>query len=742
VIALAWLLACPAGPAVKDDPTLTPSCATGEAADERGACVPEACLALPEGDVYLSPGASGDGSRMDPAGDLLAAAEGGVTVVLDPGNWPALALDEAHDGLRVLGRCVDGVVIEGEPALALDGPEATVQLSGLTLTGLGGASVLAGSLELSEVAVRAATGFGLAADGGGATLSLQDVEVVDTDVVEREGGNGILVTGGADLVATRVRLSGNHDIGLSATGRGTMLTLTDVTVADTQRARSGEDGWGVYVADQADMDATGLVVSGNRTVGMVAGGGGVAVTLRDSRVEGTVPESNEAVGYGAQFGYGARIEVERTTFLDNVGLALVLTGGGEITLTDVTVEGVDGPDGISLDCLYADGGVQVVASGLHLSRCGTLGIGLEQEGTTLLLEDSLIEDPRRYPGDFGAALYADSGAAATLRRVRTERTGVISVAVRDATVDLEDVELSDGRGLEGSFGWGLQVERGAQVSGSGLLLDGLREAAVVVDGDGSRAELADVTVQGTQRSVGFQGAAGLVAQLHGSLSVDGLVAEDNDGPALVAFDGDVVATDATIRDTSFAGAALLGGLLDLSDSSVDGGRPDPALGGGVGVFASAAETYSSGDPVLRLRDVVVGAHDYAAVWIEDGVGGTWELDDLDLAGGPGELLRSGVLAHGNAVYARATGAWDGEAGLRISGGTLRDAAVAVLLDEGVATVDASFTGAGTDLVQQRCVEGQVGSYVGPTTQVLCSGYDLLTVNLSYTTLLGTLVATP
>ena len=722
----------------KPDPadSVAVDCATGQAADALGVCVPAACVTLPEGDRYVAEGGSGDGSAEAPSGDLQSAADLGGTVVIGPGTWPGLSLDDRHDGLALVGRCVDLVVLDGAPGIRLDADQGTrVALSGLTVTGTTGIEVVKGTVAATEVVVDGADGVGVSASGSGAALELTDVRVLNTAVLDRVGGNGGRIEDGADLTATRTVFDANHDVGLKLTGRGTRGTLTDVTVSNTTEARDGEDGWGLRVSDGADVTATGLLVSGNASVGLVAGSSGTSFSLTDGVIENTQAGDNDAVGYGAQLGFGGIVSVTRTEIRDSVGIGLVLSGSSTVVLEDIVIQGVSGPAGVSLDCLYAEGGVVVEADRVRMSECGSLGAGADGPGTVLRLRDSEVLGPRVALGDYGSAVYVENGADAELTRLTTETTGVVSVVVSAATAALTDVTMIDGRGVDGAFGWGVAVSDGGQLEADTLVLDGMRELGLLVEDVGSFASLRDVTITNTTRSVGSQGAVGLATQLGGALEVSGFNSTVNQGPALLVLSGgSIVADGGSIDGSLYAGVALLGGSLQLADTTITDGAPDPALGGGVGLFASARETYSQGALDIVLRGVTIGAHPISAVWIEDGADGSFDFEDVDFTGGAGVALSNGARVHGNALYAYGTRPWDGARGLSIRDAVLHDATgCAVLLDAGTATIDAVWEANANDLVQQKCADAPVGTYGGTSDVVLCPPRDQLTLDLAYAT---------
>ena len=134
--AVAWgavavvLVACPP-PAPAPTPEPEAPCPTGQLLDEAGdepVCVPEACGIGPWGDeadanLFDATGADGgDGSQERPFGSIQEAADamgsdgGGVLAIAGGTYVENLALDAAHDGVVLAGRCAELVTIDGSGA--------------------------------------------------------------------------------------------------------------------------------------------------------------------------------------------------------------------------------------------------------------------------------------------------------------------------------------------------------------------------------------------------------------------------------------------------------------------------------------------------------------------------------------------------------------------------------------------------------------------------------------------------
>jgi len=173
----------------------------------------------------------------------------------------------------------------------------------------------------------------------------------------------------------------------------------------------------------------------------------------------------------------------------------------------------------------------------------------------------------------------------------------------------------------------------------------------------------------------------------------------------------------------------MGGTATLTGVTVIGTGEDPGLGGGVGVFAD--DTNGAGH--LVLSDSVIGAHPIAAVWL-DGPG-AYELRGNELTGGEGLALTPELTVHGNAVFVSGgVGSWDGQQGLLLEANTIEGSAWGILLHGSSAQLAGNdYSGNAVDLVQQACdgVETPAGFEEAPTAQ-LCSGYDQVTVELTFT----------
>ncbi len=103
------------------------------------------------------------------------------------------------------------------------------------------------------------------------TLSLTDVSITETQPgSDGQGGFGLAVYDGGTLTVERGSMIANRDIGVLVDGTDTAVTLTDVTVAQMQPGIQGTRGWGLAVQSGASLAVIRAVISDVFDVGAFA----------------------------------------------------------------------------------------------------------------------------------------------------------------------------------------------------------------------------------------------------------------------------------------------------------------------------------------------------------------------------------------------------------------------------------------------------------------------------------------
>lgn len=130
---------------------------------------------------------------------------------------------------------------------------------------------------------------GVVVFGPSTTLNMSDVVVRDTRGSESTGlaGHGLTVSSGARVEVSRAFFERNREVGVSAFGTPTLLTMSDVLATDTREVECTEEdcasfGDGVASVDGASIDITGFSVSRHARCGVTVRG--AAMDLHDGEV--------------------------------------------------------------------------------------------------------------------------------------------------------------------------------------------------------------------------------------------------------------------------------------------------------------------------------------------------------------------------------------------------------------------------------------------------------------------------
>lgn len=794
---LSLLLACTPDPPAVDSavaPAEPTVCGTGLVWDG-GACVAERCGVAPfpdgpEGAVYVDASASGgDGTEGSPFATLaegLAAAGAGGTVLVAAGTYREnLAFTDALAGVEVRGRCpelvaVDGTDLDPETPLVytLGGPGRRWTLGGFEVKNARYAGIWAldGTLVLDTMDVHdnALLGLGVG-DSDGASLEATGIHVHDNLPLDRQGGYGLYVVGGARAVVQDAVIAGNPRVNVVAHEPNTDLTLTDVEVRDAVSVSTQTVG--IDVDDGATLVGTRLSVVENAGISVDVSGGSHLV-LSSSEIRGTRDPNGEG-GLALLVTDGSRFEADDLSVVDADAGGIQLDGA-EVDVTGLRIEdirvGSDPRGGVALDLVdvegtlrdvsvsgAAGGGVQVfggrprfegltvtgsadptrVARGLQvsegaeaefvdLSLTDNTDAGIAVYGSTLTITGGSVVGTVPQGSVGGTGIYAEDGAVLWLADVALTDNRYVALLLSGAGTEahLDGVEV----GLTRSdrtfvFGRGAEVHDFATLDAVDSHFSGNQEIGVYVGGGGD-VTLDHVTIEGTVPSATYTTGFGIVVQGASHASLDSVVLQANTGPGLYAVaGGEIEAFETTVLGNGFAGGVVWDGSLEARDCDFTGSVEDPSLGGGVGVFG-----VGSAGSVVVLEDVIVSGNRYAGFWA-DGEG-SWVLRDVDLMGGGG-VSRGDVRLHGNALFARAG------AVVSVEGGWLRHSQTAVLLDGATATVEgAVFEDNRLDVRQQGC--GAVAPVSAPdaVTVDLCPEVEELVAPLDFRVDVGEVAVEP
>ena len=403
-----------------------------------------------------------------------AETESVVTLLGQGGAMRDLTLtDSPRLGIRASGADIE---------CHLDG----VMLSGMRLLGVivaDGAHLAAQSVVIRETAGRGldgAFGRGISVERGATAevdralfvrnhefatfvsepdtvLTLADVVIRDTESQVSDGrhGRGLSVQRGATAEVSRGLLSRNRGVGVYASGAGSVLTMADVVVRDTEPDASGvSEGRGLLLQAGATAHVQRAVFEHNRDVGLYVSDAETVLTLADAAVRDTTsPASGEQGGWGLGVQLGATADVSRALFVRNVDAGMVaLEAGTTLTLSDVVVR-----DTQSLESDQETGrGLSLIGSVTQahrvlVERSHEIGVAAF-EGAIAALEDVIASDTRsracaettcpESAAGHGVGSYG-SDTSVHLTRFAVRRSALCGVHLADGgALDLEDGEVS------------------------------------------------------------------------------------------------------------------------------------------------------------------------------------------------------------------------------------------------------------------------------------------------------------
>ncbi len=423
----------------------------------------------------------------------------GVTVI------GACTRDTVLTGLDGPAAAVLTVTSPGEPATVRNLSVVGAPQSGVIIEN-------GRALNLEGVLFDRVTGVGLAAAGMGTVLTVSNTVVRGTQPVPGAGvlGRGADIEWGAHFEASRAYFADNHEFGIFAAHEGTSVTLTDVVVRDTRpQAVHRRSGNGIRVGFGAHLDGSRVLLTGNREAGALATTAGTVVTLSDSVIANTQPRaSDDGMGRGLDVETGARFEGTRLVVAENreVGVfvgrerATVVLSDAVVRDTQPEMNGGGGGGGIRLQ---ATG--QLVAARLLLAANHQEGALFAERGTAATFTDVAIRDTLASAADghAGRGISVQMGAhfeGSRLLLVNNTEVGFFA-AMTDTTAELTDVVIRDTQAqpFDGMRGHGLQTQQGARVEATRLRIEDATALGILAS-SGSAVILDDLSIRRVRRS--------------------------------------------------------------------------------------------------------------------------------------------------------------------------------------------------------------------------------------------------
>ncbi|MFH1810399.1 MAG: right-handed parallel beta-helix repeat-containing protein [Pseudomonadota bacterium] len=186
----------------------------------------------------------------------------------------------------------------------------------------------------------------------GARLELNRSAIVGTaSNLQGTQGLGLFVANGADVTAEDVAVADNQAMGVAVVGAATRLTMKRSLIATTRPDAEGAFGHGLAVVEGPQVVLERCELRGNAVTDLIAVSPGARVTVTQSLIHDSRPDTEGRFGFGALAIDGAWLELvdSRIEHHTSVGVGYAEAGG---LLTRVAV--LSNPVGLN-----AQGGAQV-----------------------------------------------------------------------------------------------------------------------------------------------------------------------------------------------------------------------------------------------------------------------------------------------------------------------------------------------------------------------------------------------
>jgi hypothetical protein len=393
---------------------------------------------------------------------------------------------------------------------------------------------------------------------------------------------GAVVRSGRALSLEGVVVSGTLG-GAVVSLEGAHLGLTDVVLSDVV-ASAGIGGYAIQVMG-ASLAAERVVVRRAAVVAVALISPETEVEMRDVAISSTEPDSSGQLGRGIFASGGAQLTASGLYFRDNHSLNIDATGEGttivleDSLLANTLSTGRDGGGGINLE-----DGAELTATRTTVAE--TMDNALFAEtGASLLLQDVLIRDAEPRPSTLllGRGIELRANAQLVANRVLVTRAHEIGVFVDEgSTAEVTDLQISDvaARPSDSAAGVGIVVSEGARLTATRLLCERTHTGGVLVSDSGSRADLTDTVIRDVYVAENTsKGGRGIQVQLGAELGGQRVRVE---------------------RVAEFGIAAVDGTTAELSDLVISNVTTAPCAASGCRRFAHGMAALSSTLDVARF----------------------------------------------------------------------------------------------------------------------------------------------
>ncbi|MBW1807562.1 MAG: right-handed parallel beta-helix repeat-containing protein [Deltaproteobacteria bacterium] len=433
-------------------------------------------------------------------------------------------------------------------------------------------------VELQSVTLENNTYVGMYFDDAATTASIQDIVIRNTLRYEigYEGGLGMQAILGQLSLAGGL-IEGNHGVGIIVSGGSTSVELDDIIISDTSSMYfERTHGLGIQISSGAEVVIRQSLIERNQAAGITVGFGSSQLEASDIIIRDTDSQAGDLHwGSGMDITTGSQVTLSRVLFERNHFAGLYASDQQtSVQCEDVMILDTDSDQATQGEGLgiWVQMGAQLSLTRGRVSRNRTTGIHSIAAGTTLILEDVEISGTLSQEADgyYGFGLTAIDGAQLSLTRGLLDgNTGTgIQLASNGQNIVLTDVTVRNTQVIDqdGTFGIGLQVSLGSNVTLTRGLFDTNHHSGILAENSGTSLVLEDLTIQNTEGDSTGSGGDGLWIQQAADVTLTRALFDNNrDVGIMVRSGSNLDAADITVQNTrSQASDGAFGRGLEVS----------------------------------------------------------------------------------------------------------------------------------------------------------------------------------
>jgi hypothetical protein len=401
---------------------------------------------------------------------------------------------------------------------------------------------------------------------------------------DTEYGSGLHIGDGATVIVSKSLFLQNALSGASVYGENTSLEMSDSVIMGSVKRSDDHYGFGAQITSKASSSFIRCAFTENNECGILAVDEGTVLSVSDSLIANTQMTNSELEAVALQVSTGANGTAGNTLIINNAGVGVLAQG----LISSLTLTGVVVLDTVPLAHNAATGiGVNNGAT-LDANRClieNTIGMGagVQEHGSVLRMENSVIRNTVMHPdigGGLGILTNRAGEVSITGCLVENSQQGGILAEEPDTKLSVvqstirQDSEFLKGL-TEDGFGFGLSAAGGARVKVVASLVENSRLAGIWSQDASTLVEIFHTLVRFGTRDDFYLLGAGAVATSGATMNVSRTICSRNETAGLLALE----TSTSMLVSESVTSFNTLGGIVEQNGDGTVGGDGMAAVEG-------------------------------------------------------------------------------------------------------------------------------------------------------------------